>query len=273
MTLFNNQLYSAFKSKQVVKVIAGLDNNNVSQIIRVVKAAELSNATYIDIIANSNIVNTLKSCSCLPVCVSSINPLDLYNCVIAGADLVEIGNFDIFYKQKIYLNSRQILDLAQETRLLVGDNINICVTIPYYLHLSEQIKLAEDLESLGINILQTESLIVKKSNIHYLSQDYIFDSTNISASSLSSTYAISNSVNIPVITSSGINCLSSSIALFYGASGIGVGSAVNNQLSIYSMLLYIKKLRQSMLSNEVFTSKKAFSNLQLILKDVKQFTY
>nr|YP_009392213.1 hypothetical protein [Osmundaria fimbriata]ARW60775.1 hypothetical protein [Osmundaria fimbriata] len=252
MRLFNSKLNTLFNSRQVIKVIAGLDNSNMHNILKIVKAAELSNATYIDTIANTYIIKKLKSISSLPICASSISPIDLYNCVVVGADLVELGNFDSFYKQKIYLSLSNVLELAKETISLIG-NIDICVTIPYYLHLQDQIKLARELEAVGVNIIQTEgiptfnknySTFVPDSNLNL--NDYIFSSLNLSCLPLSSAYILSNYVNIPIITSSKMNCLSSSMANFYGSSGIGIGSKISQKSCIQEMSSYIDEVRQSL---------------------------
>nr|YP_009396764.1 hypothetical protein [Ophidocladus simpliciusculus]ARW65950.1 hypothetical protein [Ophidocladus simpliciusculus] len=247
MNLFNTKLIEHFNSKQVVKVITGINSSNIFHILKLAKAAELSNATYLDVAANTKVIKILKSFSNVPICVSSINPLDLYNCVLAGADLIEIGNFDIFYKQGIYLSPSQVIDLVKEIRLLIED-VDICVTIPYYLNLFEQVKLAQNLQDLDINILQTESLAVtNKLNLPLI--DNMFNSINLSSLSLLSTYIIASSVQIPVISSSKINNLSTPIAKYYGASGIGIGSALSDKDNIYDMTCYINEIHKSLVLN------------------------
>lgn len=250
MKLFHEQLCNLFKLKQVIKVISGLNNSNLNQIIKLVKSAELSGASYIDIVANTKVVKIVKSMTYLPICVSSIDPLELYNCVIAGADLVEIGNFDCFYQTGLTLSADKILKLAKETRKLIK-NRDICVTIPSILNLSNQIKLAQDLEALGINIIQTEGLSSKYNNTNQLnrhnhSYDRILYSTNTASESLSSTHMISRYVNIPIIAASGINYISSSIAMFYGASGIGIHSAIKYKKTIYDMTFYLNQIHFSL---------------------------
>ena len=155
MNLFNTQLKTSFQNKKIIKVISGLSNLDIRKIICITKAAELSCASYIDIVANVRIVSIIKSMTSLPICVSSIDPFELYNCSLAGADIFEIGNFDNFYNKKIYFSSSQILKLAKLTRSLIRDK-DICVTVPHTLNLYDQIILSKKLEDLGINILQTE---------------------------------------------------------------------------------------------------------------------
>nr|YP_010951485.1 Ycf23 [Laurencia catarinensis]WMP12424.1 Ycf23 [Laurencia catarinensis] len=249
MNLSNVKLYSAFKSKEVIKIITGIDNVNISQIVSMAKAAELSGATYLDVAANPKIVKLLKSFSSLPVCVSSISPIDLYNCVVAGADVIEIGNFDVFYSRGVYINCNQVLQLVKEVKRLLG-NTTLCVTIPYHISIKNQIHLAQALEFLGVNIIQTESTVIKnKLHILDLHDNNITNSFLPSHSSLLSTYFISTNVQIPVITSSSINALSSSISLLFGASGIGVGSVIRNQSDLSQMSNYVKLLRKSMSLN------------------------
>nr|YP_009399061.1 hypothetical protein [Taenioma perpusillum]ARW68458.1 hypothetical protein [Taenioma perpusillum] len=250
MNLFCNQLIVPFKAKKVIKLISGLNNLDIDQILALVKCAEVSNATYIDISANPRIISLIKSFTNLPICVSSIDPLELYNSVLAGADLVEIGNFDFFYKKNISFSSFKILQLAMKTRKLIT-NKDICVTIPYTLNLWEQIDLAQKLENIGINILQTESynskyIIQSPINISKNSKiDNLSKSIDITKITLSSTYALSHFVNIPIITSSKMNCLSSPMAYLYGASGIGLGTFVCNKNSLQKKSLYINEISNS----------------------------
>nr|YP_009399666.1 hypothetical protein [Digenea simplex]ARW69485.1 hypothetical protein [Digenea simplex] len=246
MKLFNTKLNKLFDSNCVIKVIAGINNSNISQIVKIAKAAEMSKGTYIDIIANPGVVKVIKSISSIPICVSSINPIDLYNCVLAGADLVEIGNFDTFYSKGIYLSRTKILQLAQEVKFLVP-YVDVCVTIPYHLSLNDQVNLAQDLESLGISILQTEGLSTKnKLDMLSLYKDIICDSISKSSFSFLSTYIISQKVTIPVIASSSIKSLSSSVAIFYGASGIGIGSSINKKNDLFDMCTYIDEVHHSL---------------------------
>lgn len=74
MNLFNTQLKTSFQNKQIIKIISGLSNLDLDKIIRITKAAELSHASYIDIVANTQIVSIIKSITALPICVSSIDP-------------------------------------------------------------------------------------------------------------------------------------------------------------------------------------------------------
>nr|YP_009398208.1 hypothetical protein [Thaumatella adunca]ARW67394.1 hypothetical protein [Thaumatella adunca] len=261
MNLSNIKLYNSFKSKKVIKVITGIENTNISQIIKIAKASELSHVSYLDVAANTSIVKILKSFSSLPLCISSINPIDIYNCVSVGADLVEIGNYDFFYKQGIYFNTFQLINLVKEIKSFIGI-IDICVTIPYHFHLNEQIYLAQALESLGVNILQTEGIFtpnqLKRS---FILEKNIWNSIDLSNFSLLSTYVISCYVNIPIITSSSLISLSTPIAKFYGASGIGIGSTIRQKKTIFDMVTYINEVYSSLIAaDSIQYSKKYISN-------------
>nr|QCI05784.1 hypothetical protein [Dasysiphonia japonica] len=245
MNLFNTQLKTSFQNKQIIKIISGLSNLDLDKIIRITKAAELSHASYIDIVANTQIVSIIKSITALPICVSSIDPFELYNCSLVGADIFEIGNFDNFYNKKIYFSSFQILKLAKLTRFLISDK-DICVTIPHTLNLSDQIILSKQLEELGINILQTEGSAIGKNIYTSDSNDNIADSIISASATLSSTYAISNAVNIPVISASNLNYMSSPIAIACGATGIGLSSNLYKQKNIKHMSKYIDEMYYSM---------------------------
>jgi len=242
MNLFCSELHKSFASRKVIKLITGIDNLDISSIYKMVRAAELSGVTYVDIAANTKVVQLLKSNSSLPICVSSISPVELYNCAVAGADLVELGNFDFCYRQGIYLTSLEILTLAKEVLSLVGD-IDVCVTIPYYIPLHQQIKLSQDLEFLGVNILQTESVFTQNKFITpSLFYNNTYHSIKPACLSLLSTYFISNNVHLPVIASSSMNSLSSPLALSCGATGIGISSSVKNQGNMCSMVKYLKSI-------------------------------
>nr|YP_010619233.1 hypothetical protein PNY92_pgp142 [Amplisiphonia pacifica]WAX03246.1 hypothetical protein [Amplisiphonia pacifica] len=244
MNLSNIQLHNSFRSKNVIKVITGIQNTNIHQIAQIAKAAHLAKASYLDVSANTKLVRFLKSFSSLPLCISSINPIDIYNCIAAGADLIEVGNYDTFYDQGIYLTSFQLIELVKEIKHLVR-NIDLCVTIPYYLDLNEQVYLAQLLECLGVNFLQTEGIFTN--NLQKRSSGL----TSSLSSSLLSTYFVSQSVNIPVITSSGMNSMFVSAAINCGASGIGIGSAIKGKHTIHDMTNYIKEVKNCMFTNNI----------------------
>nr|YP_010904028.1 hypothetical protein REQ00_pgp146 [Caulacanthus ustulatus]WCH57279.1 hypothetical protein [Caulacanthus ustulatus] len=240
MNISKKNLQNKFSDRKVIKVVTGLSNLNVNNVLDKVKAAEIAGATYVDIAANPQLISLVKSVTSVPICISSINPRDLYRCILAGADIVEIGNFDIFYPQNIILSTNQIIKIVKETIVLLN-NTNICVTIPHYLLLKKQKELAENLKNLSINYIQTESFSTKNRFLHQENSS-IFKDINKSSASLSSSYVLSSYINLPIISASGINNLSAPIAIAYGASGIAVGSALNGLLNVYKMSNYLQEI-------------------------------
>nr|YP_009393880.1 hypothetical protein [Polysiphonia sertularioides]ARW62442.1 hypothetical protein [Polysiphonia sertularioides] len=251
MKLYSSQLQESFCAKSVLKVISRINNTNFNSVIRVAQSAYLSNATYLDVAANPKLIKTIKSEFDIPVCISSISPIDIYNCLSSGADIIELGNYDSFYKQGIYIGSDQLYRLVEEIRLLVG-KVDICVTIPYHLSIHDQIELSKNLEQIGVNILQTEGIAKlnkiesQKINKHDLS---FYNINKTFLPSLLSTHIISNSVNIPVISSSGCNNVIAPLSLLYGASGVGISSCLNKLITVTSMVQYINETYNSMLAN------------------------
>nr|AYR06322.1 hypothetical protein [Renouxia sp.] len=253
MTLFNSQLDKATKERNLVKVITGLDNFNIHTIVQMVKAAETAGATYVDIAANNSIVREIKKHTNLPVCVSSIDPEELYDVSLEGVDIIEIGNFDCLYSKNITFSKSQILDLAKEVINLFPFT-DICVTIPHILSLSEQVQLSSELEEVGVKILQTEGYytkIVEPSSQFQREVGQLADLINYASSTLTSTYMISKVVKIPVIAASGINVLSAPLSILYGASGVGIGKAIKNNKTSLGMAKYIREVIDSVKQNEI----------------------
>ena len=210
-----------------------------------------------DVAANSVVIKEVKKNTTLPLCVSSISLNDLYYSAIAGADLLEIGNYDFFYQQGIFLSKEQILNLSKEA-LKVFPGLDICVTIPYTLSLKEQIQLSCQLEEIGISILQTESLKVKS----VLKYSSLTELINIATPVLSSTYTVSSAVKIPVIAASGVNSLVSSLAILYGASGIGIGSSVMDCIMSLEKCCSIQKIINVMKVDNKLSSFSFVSSIQ-----------
>lgn len=216
------QIKEACKNKKILKVIIGLDNFNLGDTVYKVQSAERAGATYVDIAANVQILKEIKCITSIPVCVSSIDIHELIACSIAGADILEVGNFDIFYAKGLSFSKNQVFNLAKDLRSKLPKAC-ICVTIPHKLSLDDQISLAIQLEQIQIDLIQTEGY----SSHNYHSKNHLVHSILNASASLSSTYAFSKYISIPIISSSGINPLTAPIAIFYGASGVGIGSFFN----------------------------------------------
>lgn len=180
---------------------------------------------------------------------------DLYDCAVEGVNIIEIGNYDYFYQQNIEFSSTHIFSLAREVIDILPE-LDICVTIPSILSLDEQINLSIKLEDIGIQMIQTESLSVQKK--HTTITTLIKDALPV----LLSTYAISRNVNIPVITSSGINSILASLACTYGASRVGIGTSVKNYSNILMKSIYIQEIIDSIDKKKIVSSMNILSSVK-----------
>ena len=206
------------------------------------------------IAANRRIVQEVRKITKLPLCVSSVSLIDLYDASLEGVGVIKIGNYDYLYENNMSLSCSQILDLAKRAAYLFS-SVDISVTIPYNLCLSNQIYSSCQLEQLGIKILQTEA-IKYQAPISYSSlTEFIIKAYP----TLSATYAISQAVHIPVMASSGMNLPSASLALLYGVSGIGVGISIKACVSTYEKSFYVQELIKCMKENKIISTSSYLS--------------
>lgn len=243
MTISSN-IASDFNSKKAIKIIAGLNNFNVAQIKQIAQASEIAKATYVDIAADIEIVKEIEDNSSIPVCVSAISLEKLQKCQNAGIQILEVGNYDCFYEQGRLFSYKEILSISRNTRSLLP-NATVCVTIPHILNIEEQIELARELVSMGINLIQTEGKSTgfgKKNDLSGVIEK--------SSATFSSTYSISNSTNLPIISSSGISALTSPISFIYGASCIGIGANIRRLQNMASMVMYIYEVQTAIDCNK-----------------------
>ncbi|MEW5859477.1 MAG: DUF561 domain-containing protein, partial [Cyanobacteriota bacterium] len=148
-------LQRVFDQGRALKIITGLNNFDPERVAATIKAADLGGATFVDIAADPNLVRLARQLTSLPICVSAVEPELFAIAVEAGADLIEIGNFDSFYAQGRRFEAEEVLALTQATRSLLP-NITLSVTVPHILELDRQVQLAEALVKAGANIIQTE---------------------------------------------------------------------------------------------------------------------
>ena len=154
--LSRSSVLKPFFEGNAFKVIAGLNNFDASIVKNVVSAACTGGASHVDLACDASLVRLAKSISSeMAVCVSSIKPVDFVAAVEAGADMIELGNFDVFYEQGLTFTAADVIAMTIETRKLLP-NIPLSVTVPHTLSLSEQVTLAIALEGCGADIIQTE---------------------------------------------------------------------------------------------------------------------
>ena len=238
----------ALEEKRAVKIIAGIDNYDIENIKKVVTAASNSGASAIDICADSDIVSMVRHMTDLPLFVSSVKPQELAHAVILGADAVELGNFDALYKKGQSFTAAKVLKLAKETRELIGDEVFFCVTIPGELEITEQIELARELENLGINLIQTEGHFSNETPSNGVRG--LIERAELT---LSNTIELTRNIETPVMTATGINPTTASLAFASGASAIGCGSCINKLDSEIAMLAVSRSLVEIAERNALYT--------------------
>lgn len=233
-------LQLAFQQANALKVISGLTNFDADRVAAVVKAADRGGATFVDIAADADLVRMAKQLTHLPICVSAIEPEKFVAAIEAGADLIEIGNFDPFYAQGIRFEAAEVLELTRRTRALLP-HITLSVTVPHILELDQQVQLAEALVQAGADIIQTEGGTSSQPT-HAGTLGLI----EKAAPTLAAASEISRVVSVPVLCASGLSSVTAPLAIAAGASGIGVGSAINRLNDEVAMIAVVRSLVEAM---------------------------
>ncbi len=239
----HHKLARAFAQKDALKVISCLNNFDSARVATIVKAAELGGATFVDIAADPALVRSIRQLTHLPICVSAVEPNLFVDAVKAGADLIEIGNFDSFYAQGRRFEASEVLALTKQTRLLLP-KITLSVTVPHILPLDEQVQLAEELVITGADIIQTEggtSIQPVHSGVLGLIEK--------AAPTLAAAHSISRVVDVPVLCASGLSDVTVPMAIAAGASGVGVGSAINQLDNELAMIAAVCSLVEALRKN------------------------
>jgi hypothetical protein len=234
------RLQKAFEQSRVLKVISGLNNFDANRVTSIVKAAERGGATFVDIAADPDLVKLVKGLTNLPVCVSAVEPNLFVKATEAGADLIEIGNFDSFYAQGRRFEAEEVLALTHETRSLLP-NITLSVTVPHILTLDQQVQLAEELVQAGADIIQTEggtSSTPRSAGTLGLVEK--------ASPTLAAAYEISRAVSVPVLCASGLSNVTVPMAIAAGAAGVGVGSVINQLDNEVAMVAAVRSLVEAL---------------------------
>ncbi len=245
-------LQRAFDQGPALKIISGLNNFDPERVAATVRAAEQGGATFVDIAADSYLVELARKLTKLPICVSAVEPEKLVKAVAAGADLIEIGNFDCFYAQGRRFEAEEVLLLTYQTRSLLP-NITLSVTVPHILELDRQVQLAEELVKAGADIIQTEGG-TSSTPAHAGTLGLI----EKAGPTLAAAYEISRAVSVPVLCASGISSVTAPMAIAAGAAGVGVGSAINQLNSEVAMIAAVRGLVEALAS---VSRPRTFANL------------
>ena len=233
-------IQQAFAQGPVLKVISGLNNFDHQNVAAIIKAAQAGGATFVDIAADSSLVRMARQLISLPICVSAVEPEKFVSAVEAGANLIEIGNFDSFYAQGRRFEAEEVLALTQETRSLLP-NITLSVTVPHILELDQQVELAIELVKAGADIIQTEGG-TSSAPVHAGTLGLI----EKAAPTLAAAYSISRAVSVPVLCASGLSSVTVPMAIAAGAAGVGVGSAINKLDSEVAMVAVVRSLVEAL---------------------------
>lgn len=236
----HSKLQAAFEQKRALKIISGLTNFDAERVVAIAQAAEQGGATFVDMAADASLVRLVREQIGLPICVSAVEPEHFVPAVAAGADLIEIGNFDAFYAQGRRFEAEEVLALTHQTRSLLP-SITLSVTVPHILPLDQQVELAQALVQAGADIIQTEggtsSLAIHAGTLGLMEK---------AAPTLAAAYEISRVVSVPVLCASGLSSVTAPLAIAAGASGVGVGSAVNQLNSQIAMIAVVRSLVEAL---------------------------
>ena len=234
-------LQHSLEQRSTLKVIAGLMNFDAASVERVARAAGHGGADLIDVACDAELVKlAIEAASGVPVCVSSVEPEQFPAAVSAGAVMVEIGNYDAFYPKGRIFGADEVLELTRRTRFLMPDVV-LSVTVPHVLPMDQQEQLAVDLVAAGADLIQTEGGTSAK--------PFSAGSLGLiekAAPTLAAAHSISRAVNVPVLCASGLSAVTLPMAIAAGATGVGVGSAVNRLEDELAMIAVVRGLREAL---------------------------
>lgn len=233
-------LQAALDQGRALKIISGLNNFRIDNVMAVARAAQLGGATFLDMAADARLVRAVRQQVDLPICVSAVEVEKFRAPIAAGADLIEIGNFDAFYAQGIRFEADEVLALTHQTRAEFPD-IMLSVTVPHILTLDAQVQLAEALVKAGADVIQTEGGTSSQPG-----HSGTLGLMEKAAPTLAAAYEISRAVSVPVLCASGLSDVTVGLAIAAGASGVGVGSAVNKLNDEVAMVAAVRRLAEAM---------------------------
>ena len=121
----------------------------------------------------------------------------------------------------------------------------LSVTVPHVLPMDQQQQLAVDLVAAGADLIQTEG--------GTSARPFSAGSLGLiekAAPTLAAAHSISRVSELPVLCASGLSAVTVPLAIAAGASGVGVGSAVNRLDDQLAMVAVVRGLREA-LSNSV----------------------
>ena len=246
LSLLPAALRRSLEQRSALKVIAGLMNFDADSVARVARAAGMGGADLIDVACDPALVKlAVEASGGVPVCVSSVEPEQFPAAVAAGAVMVEIGNFDAFYPEGRIFGAEEVLTLTRQTRALLPEVV-LSVTVPHVLPMDQQQQLAVDLVAAGADLIQTEGGTSAKpfspGSLGLIEK---------AAPTLAAAHSISAALqqageSVPVFCASGLSAVTLPMAIAAGATGVGVGSAVNRLDDELAMVAVVRGLREAL---------------------------
>lgn len=223
------RMNQALASRTFVKVIAGIENYDVANVRDVVKAATLAGAHAVDIACDAELIARVKAETNLVVFVSATEPAKLIAAAEAGADVLELGNFDAMYARGIEPTADEILAWTREVKAAVGDRLPLCVTISGRLPLATQLDLATSLQAAGADLIQSEGV---QSSVDVVDTQSAIASIT---AALANAAEIRRVIELPLFVAGGITPANAAFAIAAGANGVGVGRAVSRCATVSEM--------------------------------------
>lgn len=215
------QLKKMLEEKNLLKVIAGMENFDDSNIRMVVNAASLGNAQAVDISADmENILWIKENHTKLIIFVFSMSTQMLLRAEDAGADVLELGNYDCIYEEGRTVSSDEIIEKTRELRANAKKDTMLCITVPGNLSVKEQADLAIQLQAAGADILQVENLN--------------------SESDYKNAQEIVKVVEIPVLLSGRLDSSKIERAFDTGVNAIGIGKSIRTKENLPAMVEEVK---------------------------------
>ncbi|MEB3206949.1 MAG: DUF561 domain-containing protein [Vampirovibrionales bacterium] len=237
---------------QLLKGIAGIAETRWEAIQAVVDAAnESTHLMAIDIPADTKVVQATRSRTHLPIFASALSAQELLQAAMAGADALELGNYDALYEAGEFIDATTVLKETQELvfqlkRLGLFKRVLISITVPGHLAIDAQIDLAKALEVAGADVLQTEGALRSLSRVKATAS---LSASEKAAASLRAVRALSQAVAIPVMAASGFDSHNIAEAIAAGASAVGVGRAWrksgNGHAMAKTVAVMISQMRQA----------------------------
>ncbi len=116
------------------------------------------------------------------------------------------------------MTAEELLELTKKTQALLPKETPLSVTVPGYLSIDAQILLADELQSMGVTMIQTEGA----SKVISLTRTVqLLPAEEKAQLTLQNTQVLCRVVSIPVMTASGINLENIQDAFALGASAVG----------------------------------------------------